>query len=84
MPCEAAITPKAPNNASTIYCDVSTLPANTAAGYSGLIMESFGMMISNGFKQPSFNGMLSSTKHLNTYNTAALTTAVGALKLPEC
>ncbi len=39
------------------------------------------MIISNGLRQPALRGISSSTRVRKTYNTAALQTAVGALKL---
>ena len=39
MPCDAASTPSAPNSASTMHCEVSTLPATTAAGGTGFSIE---------------------------------------------
>ena len=39
------------------------------------------MITSSGFRQPAFSGMSSSTSVRNTYSTAAMHTAVGALKL---
>ena len=39
------------------------------------------MMTFSGFRQPAFSGMSSSTSVRNTYSTAAMHTAVGALKL---
>ena len=41
-------------------------------------------MTSKGFRQPALSGMSSSTSVRNTYNTAAIHTAVGALKLLIC
>jgi hypothetical protein len=40
-----------------------------------------GMATLSGFKHPAFSGMSSSTSVRNTYNTAAMHTAEGALKL---
>ena len=79
-----AITPNAPNSALVIQLDVSTLPATTEAGKLGLSMQPSGMITFKGFRQPAFKGMSSFTKLLNTYNTAAMHTAVGALKLLVC
>jgi hypothetical protein len=64
-----------------MHWEVSTLPATTAAGYSGASMEPFGMTISIGLRQPSFIGIASSTRVRKTYSTAARQTADGALKL---
>ena len=64
--------------------DVSTLPATTEAGKLGLSMQPVGMITFKGFKQPAFKGMSSFTKLLKTYKTAAMQTAVGALKLFVC
>ena len=63
-----------------MFCDVSTLPATTAAGYFGFNMQSSGITSVMGFRQPAFKGMSSSTRVRKTYNTADLQTAVGALK----
>ena len=46
-------------------------------------MLDLGNLIVNGLRQPSFRGIFSSINVRNTYRTAALTTAVGALKLVE-
>src|SRR5476649_107672 len=61
--------------------EVSTLPDTTEAGYCGLSMEPGGMITVKGFKQPALSGISSSTKVRNTYSTAAMQTADGALKL---
>ncbi|MNT65160.1 hypothetical protein D3C72_2031200 [compost metagenome] len=61
--------------------EVSTLPETTDAGYCGLSMEPGGMITVSGFKQPAFSGISSSTRVRNTYSTAAMQTADGALKL---
>ena len=47
------------------------------------------MTTSSGFRQPALSGMSSSTSVRNTYSTAAMLTAAGALKLlgelrPRC
>ena len=39
------------------------------------------MITSSGFRQPALSGMSSSTSVRNTYSTAAMHTAAGALKL---
>ena len=39
VPWAAAMTPRAPNSASTTTCEVSTLPAQTAAGWTGASIE---------------------------------------------
>ena len=39
VPCAAASAPSAPNRQLVTACDVSTLPATTAAGYSGDSIE---------------------------------------------
>ena len=82
--CPAAITPKAPNSALVMQVEVSTLPATTEAGGLGLSIEPGGMMTLSGFRQPAFSGMSSSTSVRKTYSTAAMHTAVGALKLLVC
>ncbi len=76
------MAPSAPYSASTMHCEVSTLPATTAAGATGLISEAGGTRISSGRRQPSFSGMSASTSVRKTYSTAAVQTASGALKLP--
>jgi hypothetical protein len=57
VPCDADTTSSAPNIVSTIHCDVSTLPATTAAGYFGFNMLLDGILISIGTRHPLFNGM---------------------------
>ena len=42
------------------------------------------MITFSGLRQPAFSGMSSSTSVRNTYSTAAMHTAVGALKLLTC
>jgi hypothetical protein len=64
-----------------MHWDVSTLPATVAAGGRGASSEPSGMMTSIGRRQPALSGISSSTSVRNTYNTAACTTAGGALKL---
>jgi len=61
--------------------EVSTLPATTDAGERGWSIEPSGMSTCSGLRQPAFSGMSSSTSVRNTYSTAAMHTAVGALKL---
>ena len=63
------------------HWEVSTLPATTAAGYTGFKRLPAGMMILSGFRHPPLSGMSRSTRLRNTYNTAAWATAAGALKL---
>ena len=62
--------------------EVSTLPAATAAGYSGESIVPGGMITCSGCRQPELSGMSSSTRVRNTYSTAAMATLDGALKLP--
>ena len=76
-----AITPSAPSSALVMQLEVSTLPATTEAGGLGLSMEPVGMMTLSGLRQPALSGMSSSTSMRNTYSTAAMHTARGALKL---
>ena len=64
--------------------EVSTLPATTEAGGFGFSIEPGGMITSSGLRQPALSGMSSSTSVRNTYSTAAMHTAVGALKLLVC
>ena len=77
----AAITPSAPYSALVMQLEVSTLPATTDAGGSGLSIECAGMTTFSGFRQPALSGMSSSTRVRKTYSTAAIVTAFGALKL---
>ena len=76
-----AITPSAPYSALVMQLEVSTLPATTAAGGRGLSMEPSGMITRSGLRHPALSGMSSSTRVRNTYSTAAMHTARGALKL---
>ncbi len=76
-----AITRSAPSSALVTLCEVSTLPATTAAGGRGLSMQPSGTITSSGFRQPALSGMSSSTSRRKTYSTAAIVTALGALKL---
>ena len=52
----------APSNTSTMRCDVSTLPAATAAGRSALTSELAGAWTWTGAKQPAFIGTSSSIR----------------------
>ena len=65
-----------------MHCEVSTLPATTAAGGTGFSIEPGGTRSVSGRRHPSFNGKSASTSARNTYSTAAVHTASGALKLP--
>ena len=76
-----AIAPSAPYSALVMQVEVSTLPATTDAGGCGFSIEPSGMMTSSGFRQPALSGMSSATRVRKTYSTAAMQTAVGALKL---
>ena len=76
-----AIAPSAPYSALVMHCEVSTLPATTDAGGCGFSIEPSGTITRSGFRQPAFSGMSSPTSVRNTYSTAAMHTAVGALKL---
>ena len=80
----APIKPSAPMIALVMQVDVSTLPATTLAGGLGRSIDPSGITTSIGFRQPAFSGMSSSTSMRNTYSTAAMHTAVGALKLLSC
>ena len=73
--------PSAAYSAPVTACEVSTLPAATAAGYSGDSIVPGGMITLIGFRHPEFSGMSSSTSVRNTYRTAAMATEDGALKL---
>ena len=66
VPCAAAMAPSAPNRQLVTACEVSTLPATTAAGYSGDSIDFFGMTMLIGRRQPAFIGMSSSTMTRNT------------------
>src|SRR5439155_22322062 len=79
--CDDAITPSAPYSVFVMHVDVSTLPATTDAGGRGLSIEPSGMITLIGFRQPALSGISSSTRVRKTYSTAAMQTAVGALKL---
>jgi hypothetical protein len=61
VPEPSAMTPRAAYSAPVIACEVSTLPATTAAGYAGESMLPGGMMTRSGFRQPAFSGISSST-----------------------
>ena len=61
LPWAAASAPSAPNRQFVTACDVSTLPATTAAGYSGDSIDFFGMTMLIGRRQPPFIGISSST-----------------------
>ena len=64
-----------------MHWEVSTLPAATAAGATGSSSEPRGTTMSSGSRQPSLSGMGRSINVRNTYSTAAMHTARGALKL---
>ncbi len=81
VPDPSAITPSAAYSAPVTTWEVSTLPAATAAGYSGDSMVPGGMITVIGCRQPELSGMSSSTRVRNTYSTAAMATLDGALKL---
>src|SRR6516225_9103329 len=66
LPWAAASAPSAPNRQFVTACDVSTLPATTAAGYSGDSIDFFGMTMLIGRRQPPFIGISSSTITRNT------------------
>ncbi len=66
VPCAAASASSAPNSVSVTACEVSTLPATTAAGYSGDSIERGGITMRIGRRQPAFIGMSSSTMTRNT------------------
>ncbi len=81
MPEPSAITPSAAYSAPVTAWLVSTLPAATAAGYSGDSIVLPGMTTRSGFRHPALSGMSLSTRVRNTYSTAAMATLDGALKL---
>ena len=64
-----------------MHCEVSTFPAATAAGVRGSRSDPGGITSSSGSRQPSFSGIGRSMSVRNTYSTAAVHTARGALKL---
>jgi hypothetical protein len=66
VPDPSAITPSAAYSAPVTAWDVSTLPAATAAGYSGDSMVPGGMITLSGSRQPELSGMSSSTRVRNT------------------
>ncbi|CFS62024.1 Uncharacterised protein [Mycobacterium tuberculosis] len=66
VPDPSACTPNAANSAPVIACEVSTLPATTAAGWVGASIEPSGTTIRNGRRQPSLSGMSSATRVRNT------------------
>ena len=82
VPDPSAITPSAAYSAPVTTCEVSTLPAATAAGYCGESIVPGGMSTVSGCRQPELSGMSSSTRVRKTYSTAAMATLDGALKLP--
>src|SRR5437764_12808671 len=67
-----------------MHVEVSTLPATTDAGGCGLSMQPSGTITFSGFRQPALSGISSLTSVRNTYSTAAMHTALGALKLFTC
>jgi hypothetical protein len=66
VPDPSACTPSAAYSAPVTACEVSTLPAATAAGYSGDSIVPFGMVTLSGCIQPELSGMSSSTRVRNT------------------
>ena len=66
VPCAQASAPSAPNRQLVTACEVSTLPATTAAGYSGVSIDFGGMTMLIGRRQPAFIGMSSATIMRNT------------------
>jgi len=66
VPDPSAITPSAAYSAPVTIWEVSTLPAATAAGYSGESMVPGGMITFSGCRQPELSGMSSSTRVRNT------------------
>jgi hypothetical protein len=56
----------APSTTSTMRCEVSTLPAATAAGDCALTRQSAGASTVTGAKQPAFMGTSSSTRQRTT------------------
>ncbi len=64
--CAAAMTPSPRKRAEVTAWLVSTLPAITAAGYSGLSIVPLGRMTLSGFITPSFIGIASSTRQRKT------------------
>ena len=56
----------APSTTSTMRCEVSTLPAATAAGGAALTSEFSGARTWTGAKQPAFMGTSSSIRQRTT------------------
>src|SRR5262249_20768616 len=63
LPWAAASAPSAPNRQFVTACEVSTLPATTAAGYSGDTIDFFGMTMLIGRRQPPFIGQEPDHRH---------------------
>ena len=63
---------------TTTHCEVSTLPATTAAGGRGLSIDPAGIKSCKGVRHPSLSGISASTSVRKTYRTAAVVTAIGA------
>ena len=57
QPCESAHARKARRTTSVMRCDVSTLPAHTAAIGEGLSIDPGGMRIVTGSRQPLLSGI---------------------------
>ena len=57
VPEPSACTPSAAYSAPVIACEVSTLPATTAAGYAGASIEPSGITRRSGRRHPSLSGM---------------------------
>mgnify|MGYP006887591826 CR=1 FL=1 len=49
-----------------MHCEVSTLPATTAAGYTGASKLGAGTLSVSGRRQPALSGIASRTSVLNT------------------
>ncbi len=65
-----------------MFCEVSTLPATTAAGYVGLSRLPCGRWISSGRSTPALSGMSSLMRVRKTYRTAEWAMLAGAFRLP--
>src|SRR5262249_60845341 len=84
LPWAAASAPSAPNRQFVTACDVSTLPATTAAGYSGDSIDFFGITLLIGGRQPPFLGISYSTTARKTQRTAARGARAGGLEVVLC
>ena len=82
QPWDAAHILNALNITSTIRWDVRTLPPTTAASWDGFKIESFGIIIFIGLRQPWFKGTSCFNKLRIQYMIAESVIALGVLQLP--